>query len=215
MARAIIQVDEALIRRAVLSELAAALSRALAASVGAIRRRVGQAAGSALRASPAWASLLTGPLRHELGVVAPGPVLERVAANLENGVAVTSLGATAVGDRIEGGLRVELLKGDYSEVLGAPGASFPTRKGQDIPWLRWLTLEGDRVLVAEHWYLAAQTPGSRTGLGIMVPRGRSSRTWSVPAEYRGNVDDNWITRALRGIDETIAVVVAEEIGRNL
>jgi hypothetical protein len=106
-------------------------------------------------------------------------------------------------------MRIGLVKGDYSEVLGVDGGTFTSEKGFDIPWLRWLTLEGDAVLVADHHFLAKAA--GRTRRGVMVPTG----VWRVPAEYAGTADDNWILRALRGIGADVTEVIAREVQRSV
>lgn len=191
---------------AVLGGLAEVLDAACRRAAGAIRARVGAVAAAAVRASPEYASLVAGDLRHQLGVADAAPVLGAVAAKLAGSVAVTPLGVRRAGDGLAGGLRLELLRADYDEVLSA-GGSFRSEGGHQIDWLRWLTLEGDRLLVADHAYVAGPSRSSRTGYGVMARPG----SWRVPPEYAGVAADNWLTRALLRTDDAVALAVAEEL----
>lgn len=196
---------------AVLDAIAAALRTALFKATPGIRAKVGRAAVDAIKACPEYQSLLGGELRGELGVVAAEPVLNAVCANIAGGVVVTSLGARRMGMAVDGGLRIELLKGDYSEVLGVPGGQFTSEGGFDIPWLRWLTLEGDRVLVADHKFVAGHAGRSRTGLGIMQRPG----SWRVPPEFSGTDADNWLTRALSELEVPVTTIIQYEVQKAL
>lgn len=211
MATVVVNVPPFLPEAAMLDAAAAALSAAFRAAAPGVRSGVGDVARSAILTSPAYAAVLSGRLRHELGVVSPEPVLKAVADNVAGGVVVTSLGARRVGRQLSGGLRIEILKGDYSEVLRAPGGSFTSEGGFEIDWLRWLTLEGDAVVVGDYRFSAVTVPESRTGFGVMSPRG----FWRVPPEYSGTAHDNWITRALLGTAAQVEAVVGREVRKAL
>jgi hypothetical protein len=203
---------ENVFRAAIVAALARKLDLALRKASSGIAHRLGEAAEAALRASPAWNSLVGGQLYHELGVVDAEPILEHVARNVRNGVLVQSLGVRPQGERLTGGLRMQLLKGDYSEVLDVDGAEFVSEGRYVIPWLRWLTLGGNAILVGDYHFESGHTQASRTSDGIMVRSG----TWQVPAEYSGTEEDNWLTRALLSALPAATVnILSEEIARSL
>lgn len=199
--------DDGRFRERLLDALARKLSDAFARAAGGAAARVGAIAAAAIQASPEYASLLTGELRGQLGAVDAAAVLRRVCENVAGGVRVTSLGVRRQGDGLSGGVRVALVKGDYSEVLGAEGATFTSEGGFEIPWLRWLTLEGDAVLVADHHFEAGHRGRSRTGLGLMVKPG----SWRVPPQFAGTAEDNWVLRALSGVGPAVAEALVDEI----
>jgi hypothetical protein len=201
--------DDPRFHAALLDALASHLTTAFARSTAGIAAGIGLVAAEALRNCPEYAALVGGELRGELGAVSARRVLEAVCKNIAGGVRVASLGVRRSGAGLEGGMRIGLVKGDYSEVLGVDGGTFTSEKGFDVPWLRWLTLEGDAVLVADHHFLAKAA--GRTGRGVMVPTG----VWRVPAEYAGTAEDNWILRALRGIGADVTEVIAREVQRNV
>jgi len=194
-----------------LDAVANELGKAFRFAASGIRLRVGRVATEAIKSSPEYTSLLTGQLRGELGVVNAEPILLTICRNIADGVVVTSLGARRTGMKIEGGIRIELLKGDYSEALSVAGASFVSEHGFSVDWLRWLTLEGDRIIIADFSYVSGFPQRSRTGLGIMKRPG----TWSVPAEFSGTDSDNFLTRALESIGPEIEVILQQEIQKAL
>lgn len=195
----------------ILDIVASRLTQSFQRAVPRIQSRISEAAAEALRSSPEYSSLLNDRLRGELGVIDAAPVLEQVVANIQQGILVTNLGVRRSGEALEGGLKIEAIKGDYSEVLGVSGASFTSEGGFEIPWLRWLTLEGDRVLIGDFHFSAGFSPRSRTGLGVMARKG----TWRVPPEFAGDAEDNWITRAFIASIDQFASILQEEIERSL
>jgi hypothetical protein len=199
--------DTAALERGLLEALAKHLSGAIKRSLAPIKSRLGEVIGQAIQACPEYASLLNGRLRGELGVVNAEPVLKAIIRNIAGGVQVTSLGAQRVGSKIEGGLRIEILKGDYSEVLGVRGGSFKSEGGYDIDWLEWLTLKGDSIVVADHRFVTGFPERSRTGMGLMQMPG----SWRVPAEFSGTSEDNWLVRALIAVEPEIGKILGEEL----
>mgnify|MGYP003646261604 FL=1 len=89
------------------------------------------------------------------------------------------------------------------------------KRGQGTPleWLKWLLLEGDRVIVANYRFEPSNKGTSRTGEGIMIKtRGGG---WNVPPQFAGVDNDNFATRALEGIQDTIDYFVRQEITKGL
>lgn len=199
------------VTRALLEGAAVKLRRAMSAAQSDARRDVAKLVALAIRSSREYASLLGGKLQAELGVKEPLGILEAVIDGIGRGIKVTSLGARATPSGLDGGMRVEILKADYSEVLGVPGASFRSEGGHDVPWLRWLTLEGDRVLVADWRVRFGNYRASRTGLAVMAQPG----SWRVSPEFAGTPGANWLTRAIGPLVPSIEQVVAREIQRRL
>lgn len=147
-------------------------------------------------------------IRGELGLPS--------AASLDNIVQTWADGVTVVYTRnkIFGTLDIGMIQDDYSDVLSLPEASFvsASKKGSTvIEWLRWLLLESTSVIVSGYEFLEATGKG-RTGLGFMIRKGKG---WSVPAQYAGTATDNFATRALGTIDETIDIVVRQEITKGI
>jgi hypothetical protein len=155
-----------------------------------------------------------------LGVPNADGVLEDIIKTIGESVAVTPIIVTVNGGRMTGGLRVEILRADYGDILGLPGASFPSEKHHQVDWLKWLLLEGGNAVIGDyHFFGSERLLGTsragrslgRTGLGIMVPTGH----WTVPEEFSGTATDNWLTRALSRTGPKAVAIMVEEIKRNL
>jgi hypothetical protein len=103
--------------------------------------------------------------------------------------------ATVVGNKIIGDIIITAIPADYSDVLGSSAATYKTEKGDTIPWLQWLLLQGDSIVIATHKAVfdPDKAKFSRTGEDIMLP---DSVGWRVPPEFSGTADNNFVTRAV-------------------
>lgn len=94
-------------------------------------------------------------------------------------------------------IRIFILRKDFKEVLSIPDARFLSQPSNDvIEWLEWMLFGGKNVIIADYAYIFNNhtIEYSRTGQGIM----RQGGSWAVP-EFNGTQNDNFLTRALRGI----------------
>ncbi len=195
----------------------------------ALREEVGQG----MRASEEYASLVNGQLREEFGIADGQGAVESVIAAVQASVVVEQLPATL---DVLGGIDIGIFRDDLSDALSASAAvyiSHSMRKGTSlpIPWLKWLLLEGDGVVIEGFELLTGQSKrkisfrsSSRTGRAIMVrrdyvhrsryhaARGRAGpSSWSVPPKFAGTARSNWITK----VAEAIAPNVGNLLGKML
>lgn len=151
--------------------------------------------------SPEFQELISGKLRFDMGIT------------LDEAVAVTQ----RIPEIISKTLKVEIVRSSdliqfvvrlitegYQDILSIKEASFiqlyTSKSPYSIPWLEWLLLQGDKMIVTEHHIkYVSDNPNSRSGGAIMVGRG----SWRVPPQFAGTSDNNMITRALESIDEFI------------
>lgn len=189
--------------------LTATIDRATPSIVSGVRDEVKKV----LESSVAYASLNTGDLWHIMGLEAPSKATQAIVDAVVNSVTLTNLGVRVAGSDLRGGLRITVLKADYSEVLGLKESSFSSENGHRVPWLDWLLTGGTKELISDYTYLGKPLPDySRTGIGIMV---RSRRGWSMPSEWAGTSADNWITRGLETLEPAMALILQSAIERNL
>jgi hypothetical protein len=122
---------------------------------------------------------------------------------------------TVRGRGLEGGIALEVLKSDYSDLLNLPGVTYITKNGFSVPWLEWLLFSGDTmVLIGYEILYNPNKPGSsRTG-PIMVPS-KKKPGWKVPANFSGTTDDNFLTRALRPLENELQDIIEQEVNRRL
>lgn len=93
--------------------------------------------------------------------------------------------------RLKGaGLTISCQPSSFSNLLQLPEGHTVYMNG-DLHWLNWLLTKGDTIIVVNYTY-NPQTGLGRSGLGNMIPGG----SFRVPPEYAGNMQDNFVTRAL-------------------
>lgn len=184
---------------------------ALARIAPRIRLEAQEAVETAVRASPEHTSLLAGELQRLFGIENPEPAVNNIIAGIRNSVQVTQTPGVGA---ILGGIRLEILRTDMTDVLGVEGSSYISRSVVRhteilVPWLEWLLLAGDKIVVTDfevHTERGGYT-GSRSGRAIMVhPTRRASRGFRIPAEFSGVIDDNWLTRCLEQLVGPVEVI---------
>lgn len=193
--------DPEQIERDLLKELAKVLQKGVTRAVPGITNSLGKLIEEGLLQSPEYKSITTDQLWHELGVIDGEAATVAIIATIRKNMRVTNLGVRVRGKSVTGGLRIEILRGDFADVLALPEASFYSysrRRGTSyhVTWLEWLLLEGTSMVVQDFQYSPGHEKSSRTGYGIMV----SGEGWHVPEEFRGTREDNWLTRGLQVIN---------------
>jgi hypothetical protein len=190
--------SDAVLYRKLLGAARNHLNAAMHRAAPAIVLRVRDFCRELIEHVPEYGSLLNGELLGELGVPDVKGRLEKVLETVARGVQVQVLPIRASGTQLSGGLRVYILRADFADVLALPAAEYRSNEHL-IPWLEWLLVEGDRIIVADHDIFydldAAQRARSRSGRALMRP---GTKGWRVPPEYSGVVDDNFLTRAFDG-----------------
>lgn len=104
-------------------------------------------------------------------------------------------------------LNIYIQPTDFQNLLSQDFAKVITNKGQELPWLQWLLLEGDSVIITSYRVQYGPFETSRSGGAIMVQKG----LFKVDPAFSGDAENNFITRALKKYEERIK----ETIGKNL
>lgn len=140
-------------------------------------------------------------LNVEIGIPAPEATQRWLAIfdMLANQIEVRVNKMRVVGSGIDGGIICQMIKSDFEEIINSSFGQYVTEKGFNLPWQKWLLIDGDNIVISDH-HVAFVNPlkpskyfFSRTGGAIMVKRG----SWQVPTEYSGTLEDNWITRVVQ------------------
>jgi hypothetical protein len=166
-----------------------------------------KAVREALVSTPEYQSILQGKLKAELGIPNSDARIMAVIDTWVNNIFVTVKTGTTPLLLID----IGIIKEDYSDVLSLPQAqyTYKSKRGQgEIPWLRWLLLEGDKRIITRYEF-SNNPRGSRTGMGIMKKKEKGS--WQVPPEFSGTSVDNFATRALGNIGNIIDKIVERAI----
>jgi len=98
---------------------------------------------------------------------------------------------------ITGGLSISAIDASFADVLKM-AESTVFSKGGEVPWLRWLLLDGYKNLIADYDIRYGSYPRSRSGEAQMYKR--PGNLYKIPLEFAGTIDDNWVTRTFGDVD---------------
>lgn len=87
-----------------------------------------------------------------------------------------------------------------------------TEKGEEIPWIDWLILRGNQIIIREYDVLFKPGAG-RSHQAIMV--GGRKKRWRVPPMFQGTANNNWITRSLLVMEKDVQDIVTQEITKRM
>lgn len=176
-----------------------------------------------------YEAILNGPLRNELGIPA-GENMSRLKAiinELASQIIVEFKPIKRRGTNWTGGYNIFIFQRDFRKVLSLPESNINTPNG-NLPWLKWLLIEGDRIIIDGYVVKPGNFKASRSGGAIMTKPGRDpikswtstpSTGWSVPKEHSGVRDANWITRSIdeniEMLKDLISVATREAIEENI
>jgi hypothetical protein len=158
---------------------------------------------------PEYFSLTSGILRLELGI----PDAEQKVAELINRWIsqpyIRTTGPTIKSGQISSSISVSYIRSDFADVIGLDLSEVrDINTGSIIPWLKWLLLDGSIDLVQGYDVVFGPNPRSRTGGAVMRS---SSKNWSIPNNFTGTEQDNWITRAINSVSNDIQSVLQKAI----
>lgn len=175
----------------------------------AIRRlkvSIPEIVSKAIYESATFQSLSSGQLRLEFGISdAQAKVAGLLSIWIKNMQFQYEKPAVAT-KGIKSRLSINMIKSDFSDVLGSDYAEVYASKGYTLPWLKWLLLDGTANIVNAYDVFIGPNYRSRTGMAIMK---KSVSGWSVPSEFAGTQNDNWITRAIEAASSDIETALME------
>jgi hypothetical protein len=145
--------------------------------------------------SPEYDSLINGQLKLELGIPDADRKIQELINTWISNTVVNYTAPKIVNNKIKSSFTVKMIKSNFSDVINQPSAFIEDNiRGYELPWLQWLLFDGTAIIVDDYEVVIGTNARSRTGYAVMMP---SSNSWSVPAEFAGTVNDNWITRAIQ------------------
>lgn len=149
---------------------------------------------SIIQNTPEYNSLIGGQLQFELGIPDPSSALVNIINIWSSNIKIEYNGPKISNNQIKASFSVSLIRSDYADVLSSNDALvIDNLRGYSLPWLEWLLLEGNKILVRKQQVEFGPNKASRTGNAIMR---MSNKSWKVPSEFSGTVTNNWITRAI-------------------
>lgn len=99
----------------------------------------------------------------------------------------------------KGGLELNVQPIDFSNLLSLSDGH-TVYEGGDLHWLSWLLTRGDETIIVGYEY-NPQTGLGRSKLGNMI----TGQSFRVPPQFSGTIKDNFITRALSGKEQELAI----------
>lgn len=163
---------------------------------------------NALRQEPEYQSLLGGQLKAELGL--PNTeMVESVINALSQAIEIEARPLTIKKSGLSGGFTLNMIKSDdLIGIINMSAASITTQNGT-IPWLEWLSLKGNEILVKDFVVKLGPNPNSRSGMAIM--KSSTGDAWRVPPQFVGTEANNWITRAISRIENNVYSLMIKSI----
>jgi hypothetical protein len=155
----------------------------------------------ALENSPEIRSLSGGKLKFDFGLDFD-PTSDIVYA-IANSVDIKIKNSNVGKSELQSFLTIYIQRSDFKNLLSLEVASVVTEKGAQLPWLEWLLLAGDAILVSEYSVKYGSFEASRSGGAIMVPVG----VFQVDPSFSGTADNNFITRALSRYSDKISQIL--------
>lgn len=203
------------LKKFILQGIADHLTITFKAASPRIKSRIQELVKRAIITSPEYISLTTSKLKGELGVVDAAKDMETIINIWLESYVVNSDTVQVVGNGFRGGFESQMIQGDFKDVIYNFSAKYYTDKGLVIPWLEWLLVAGQAVLVKNYKVLfKGGLPASRTGLAIMVKSASSNYKFSGLGGPNFE-DDNMVTRAIKNIESDVEQILFEEIQRNI
>jgi hypothetical protein len=191
------------------------VNRAFKQSVPAVKKRLQAACDGIIADAPEYQSLINGELMAELGLANPQEKLNAVVGRVKQSIEVAAVPVQIRGSSLIGGMSGYMVREDFEDVLALAEASYVSQpSGERIEWLDWLLKGGDQILVFSHQITydlsSDQKARSRSGEALMIPGGAG---WRVPAEFSGNQQSNFLTRAFDGaeVERLITDIVVSEV----
>lgn len=193
--------NDAIIQQRIASALVSQVNKYLDNIYTNIKPKISEIIVNNLISQPEYQSLISGKLKGEFGIPDSNSRLSDILDTIKNGGMLTKKPTSVVNGKISAGIKLEMIKSDFVDLLSLGSASFTTEKGYQLDWLRWLLIEGDSVIISDYSFIEGPSQYSRTGLGVM--RKNMSAFWRVPPEFAGNIKNNWITRGIESASSQI------------
>jgi hypothetical protein len=189
------------IQKNILTALLPEVSKYMNKAIASIKRELPFIVGEAIMSEPEYSSLLSGQLKFELGIPDAGSKISNLINIWISNMVVDYKSPTLTNSSIRSSFSAKLIRTNFSDVLGTDDAYVnDSLRGYSLPWLEWLLLDGNAIVVPNYEVVMGSNPRSRTGSAVMKI---SSDSWKVPDQFSGTISDNWITRAISNSQDKI------------
>ena len=205
--------NDATITKLILESLQTQVQEAIFKIIPRISSDIKILVKNALLSEPEYTSLKAGTLRAEFGIP-DASVVDQVIDVLVNTLEIDSDPIKIMRNGLSGGFILKMIKKD--DIGGVIYTDFASvvddTNGYVLPWLEWLLLKGNEIIIQNYSVNYINSPRSRSGMALMI---KSDKAWRVPSNFSGTENNNWITRAISKIDNDIVKTIQNTIENNL
>jgi len=194
------------IQKKIMNALAKEMSEHLKKSIGKIQNDLRPIVRAAIETSPEALSLRGGTLRLDFGIT--GDPAADIATVVSKAIFVTNKPVKATANNFTGGIIINMQPLDYSELLALPSGSQMTERGLALPWLDWLLLKGDTIIVARYGVKYKAGTG-RSGQATM--KLNYNAPYKVDSQFSGTSTNNFITESIESANDEIMGILARYI----
>lgn len=196
------------ISKLIMKEIKTTIDNAVDKAIPDISKEIKELIAESLRSQPEYSSLMAGTLRAELGIPDSNSINAVIQALIET-LDVKKNTITITNSGLVGGFLLTMMKSDdMGGVIYANISSVNDPKGYSLPWLEWLLFKGNEILVKNYKVSYTPSPYSRSGMAIMTP---SSESWRVPEQFTGTEENNWTTRAINSVEDSVYRIIQKNI----
>lgn len=205
------------IEEEILNALVKYLAKIFQSSIVGIKSKIQKLCELLILQSPTYTNLINGELLGALGVPDVESRMNAIINVVKNSVQIAYQPIIRRGSDLTGGLTINILKSDFSDILNISSATYQTERGVSIEWLDWLLIQGDRIIVIGydvHFDLnQTQKIKSRTGLALM----KHGAGFRLDPRFSGTKESNFLTKAFQisNIEELITDIIKEEINSRI
>ncbi len=171
-----------------------------------------------IQGSEIYRSLVSGMLRAEFGLRDGQSKVDGILKVWANSFKVKVNNSRKSGNGFQASFQIGAINANFSDVLYLIDAVQHSHGG-DVLWLKWLLLEGDKIVVKGYNINYNLTPRerirSRSGDALMFVissnRLPNKQSYRVPSQYSGVITDNWITQLFQGQDVVVEAALVKAI----
>jgi hypothetical protein len=201
------------IRQKILLAMQPLIEKALDNTIQNLSKDIKNLLISALKSEPEYSSLISGELRREFGISDTSNVNIAIE-NIANSIKINKKAIKINNNGLSGGIEINIINNqDYGGALSDySGQVIDNDRGYSLPWLEWLLLRGNQIIVKNYEVKLGGNSRSRSGDAIMIS---SSSNWRVPPTFAGTIQDNWTTRALSTIENELTNLIRSTFEKNI
>jgi hypothetical protein len=200
------------IKSLILNEIKNTLEATITKALPKIITDIKNIVSISLKSEPEYSSLTSGQLRAELGIPDTAQV-DTVVDLMVDTLKINKSDIKINQSGLSGGFTITMLESDtLGGVISASPSYVKDIKGYSLPWLEWLCLRNNEIIVRNFSVKYGSSPNSRSGMAIMIP---SSNSWRVPPAFVGSKEKNWTTRAIDRSEAQIYSIIQTHIRANI